>query len=141
MVTGAGVLLKMKCGLVVIRHIVRLMKQHYLNGVSALHVYEYQKLAARTLINEPDNEYNSTELMLLWDAMGLAGETGEVCDIIKKFVFHRHSLDLLNLTKELGDVLWYVAALCSTLGISISSVMEMNISKLQTRYPDGYSSE
>lgn len=102
---------------------------------------DYQYQAARTLIAEPDAEYTPEELMLVWNALGLAGEAGEVADLIKKSVFHRHALDRTKLVKELGDVLWYVAALCTKLGIHMDDVMAANIEKLRQRYPAGYSSE
>ena len=102
---------------------------------------EYQKLASRTLIDKPDATYTDDEIMLVWNALGLAGEAGEVADTIKKAVFHRHTLDRDELIKELGDVLWYVAALCTKLDVPMSEVMERNIEKLKARYPDGYSSE
>lgn len=102
---------------------------------------EYQYLAARTLIAEPDAQYTTFELMLAWNAIGLTGEAGEVADTVKKAVFHRHPLDRVELVKELGDVLWYVAALCSKLEVPMSEVMALNIEKLRQRYPDGYSSD
>ena len=102
---------------------------------------EYQNLAGRTLISAPDNEYTGTEIMLVWNALGLTGEAGEVADMIKKSVFHRHELDTEKLMKELGDVLWYVAAICSKLEWSLEDVMAINIKKLMARYPAGYSSE
>lgn len=103
----------------------------------------YQFAASRTLLAEPDAVYTSGELMLVWNAIGLAGETGEVNDIIKKVVFHRHEFDEATrnkLIEELGDVLWYVAALCSKLDVTMSHVMRQNIAKLQTRYKNGYTS-
>jgi NTP pyrophosphatase (non-canonical NTP hydrolase) len=102
---------------------------------------EYQRLAGRTLIDSPDAEYTDLETMLVWNALGLAGEAGEVADIIKKAVFHRHDIKHAELIKELGDVLWYVAALCSKIDVPMSVIMERNIAKLQERYPVGYSSE
>lgn len=102
--------------------------------------YLYQALAARTLIDTPDHEYTSDEIMLVWNALGLAGEAGEVADTIKKAVFHRHPLDRDALIKELGDVLWYVAALCTKLDVNMANVMHQNIEKLKARYPEGYSS-
>lgn len=42
--------------------------------------------------------------------------------------------------KELGDVLWYVAALCTKFGFDMGDVMAVNIEKLKKRYPDGYNS-
>ena len=102
---------------------------------------EYQLAAGRTLIGGPDATYTSADLMLVWNALGLAGEAGEVADTIKKAVFHQHGLNRGELIKELGDVLWYVAALCSKLDVPLSEVMERNIAKLKQRYPDGYSSD
>ncbi len=101
---------------------------------------EYQQLAARTLIAVPDAEYTGDEIMMVWNAIGLAGEAGEVADHIKKGVFHRHGIDKDKLVKELGDNLWYIAALCTKLGVTLENVMQLNIDKLRKRYPDGYSS-
>lgn len=102
---------------------------------------EYQKLASRTLIEKPDSEYSDFQLMMVWNAVGLAGEAGEVADHIKKGVFHQHGIDQGKLEKELGDVLWYVAALCTTAGLLLEDVMRLNIEKLKKRYPNGFSSE
>lgn len=102
---------------------------------------EYQRLAGRTLIDSPDADYTGAEIMLVWNAIGLAGEAGEVADTVKKAVFHRHALNRDELLKELGDVLWYVAALCTNLDATMNEVMARNIEKLQARYPEGYSSE
>lgn len=101
----------------------------------------YQSLAGRTLIDTPDYEYTGDEIMLVWNALGLAGEAGEVADTIKKVVFHRHALDRDALIKELGDVLWYVAAICTKLDVSMSEVMQRNIDKLKARYPEGWDRE
>ncbi len=102
---------------------------------------EYQKLAARTLISKPDFELTNKETMLLWQVIGLTGEAGEVAENIKKGVLHRHGLDESKLLKELGDVMWYTAALVTILGGDLSDIMETNIAKLRERYPNGYSSE
>src|SRR5579859_250110 len=101
---------------------------------------EYQKLAARTLIDRPDFALSDADIMLIWSAVGLAGESGEVADLVKKGILHQHGLDRARLEKELGDVLWYVAALCTQLGLGLDDVMQTNIDKLLKRYPDGFSS-
>lgn len=99
----------------------------------------YQQHAARTLIDALDATYSDADIMLVWNAIGLAGEAGEVADTVKKAVLHRHGIDRDVLIKELGDVLWYVAALCTKLDVPMSEVMQRNIDKLRIRYPDGYS--
>lgn len=102
---------------------------------------EYQKFAGRTLIAKLDAEYTPEDIMLVWNALGLAGEAGAVANLIKKGVFHRHGVDRVKVIDELGDVLWYVAAICTKLNVELSDVMVVNIDKLNRRYPDGYSSE
>lgn len=102
---------------------------------------EYQKQAARTLIDGPERPLTDGEIMIVWCAIGLAGEAGEVVDNIKKAIFHRHGLNQTQLQKELGDVCWYLAGLCTTLGFNLEDVMQQNIDKLLERYPNGYSSE
>lgn len=101
---------------------------------------EYQQAAARTLSSNSGITLTDNELMIVWNALGLVGEAGEVSELIKKGILHRHGLDVAKVEKELGDIMWYIAALCSKLGIELSSVMEKNITKLKERYPAGYSS-
>jgi NTP pyrophosphatase (non-canonical NTP hydrolase) len=72
-------------------------------------------------------------------ALGVAGEAGEVADLLKKHLFHGHSLDRDKLVKELGDVLWYVAAIGFIYGIPMQEIADVNIEKLSKRYPDGFS--
>lgn len=100
---------------------------------------EYQLAAARTLIDGPDFALTDTEFMVVWVALGLAGEAGEVAELVKKGLLHRHGLDRDIVAKELGDVCWYVAAICTKLDLDMGEIMAANIAKLKTRYPNGYS--
>lgn len=74
-------------------------------------------------------------------AMGLAGESGEVADLLKKVLFHDRPLDREKLILELGDVRWYMECLCYVIGTTMEEVERMNFEKLSKRYPDGYSHE
>ena len=96
----------------------------------------YQKEAKRT-----ERLFLTTDVASCNYGMGLAGEAGEACDLLKKWVFHEHPRDIDKLTKELGDVLWYMAMLCSTFGVSLSTVASMNVAKLRARYPEGFSAQ
>lgn len=102
---------------------------------------DYQREVGRTLIDAPDFTLTPQEMMLAWNALGLAGEAGEAADCIKKAVFHRHGVDLDKLRKELGDVLWYVAAIATKLNLTLDDVMVANIEKLKARYPEGWDAE
>lgn len=96
----------------------------------------YQEQALRTA-NRDGHIY---QRFCNW-SMGLAGETGELIDLLKKHIFHRHRLDRQAAKKELGDILWYVALLAHELGYTLSDVAETNIQKLTARYGNGFSSE
>lgn len=96
---------------------------------------EYQHLALNSA------EYPDIGKNLIYPALGLAGESGETVDKIKK-LWRNHgitsALDLsyeqkVELAKEIGDVLWYAAALCQELGMPMAMVAEMNIRKLADR--------
>jgi NTP pyrophosphatase (non-canonical NTP hydrolase) len=74
-------------------------------------------------------------------ALGLAGESGEVVDMVKKWLFQGHELDCLDLLDEMGDVLWYIALMCSAFGWTLDDAIRANVDKLHMRYPDGFTSE
>jgi NTP pyrophosphatase (non-canonical NTP hydrolase) len=97
---------------------------------------EYQKQALRT----EQIERSGPEL-LTKNALGLAGEAGEYVELVKKHVFHGKDIDRAKVVKELGDVLWYVAASARVLGIDLEEVASTNVEKLRQRYPEGYSHE
>jgi NTP pyrophosphatase (non-canonical NTP hydrolase) len=75
---------------------------------------------------------------LLNHILGLCGEAGEVADAIKKAHFHGVAYELAAIKKELGDVLWYVAALAEDHGLTLSEIAKENVEKLRRRYPDGF---
>lgn len=102
------------------------------NGMS---FYDYQTKAERTTsdLDEKDRYLNF--------CMGLAGESGEVVDYMKKVLWHGHELDKDKLKKELGDILWYIATIATTAEISLEDIAIANIEKLKKRYPEGFSRE
>ncbi len=95
---------------------------------------EYQQ-KIRVTAQYPSN------LRVIYPALGLGGESGEVLEKIKKIyrdkngVFNKEDID--SISKELGDVLWYVQALCNDLGISMQDVAEQNVTKLLNRLSNG----
>ena len=99
---------------------------------------DYQRQAKRTLIDAPGFQLSDEQVMIVWCATGLSGEVGEVMEHIKKGIFHQHGINVEHMRKEIGDVLWYIAGLCSTLDIDLAEVMQENIDKLQRRYPHGW---
>lgn len=100
-----------------------------------MEINEYQQLALRTANSDNPNE------LLLNGVLGLCGESGEVADLVKKYLFQGHNLDSEKVVKELGDVCWYIAIIAKALDVDLETVMEVNIEKLKMRYPNGFSAE
>lgn len=119
--------------------------------------YEYQTIIEKTAVYPK-------EIGILYCCLGLAGETGEICEKIKKIYrdkpeiikglttgiwtptvkygaqlngvtdnIEAGEIFVTNLTKELGDVLWYITALASELNIDLATIMETNYNKLIKR--------
>lgn len=104
---------------------------------------EYQQLSVRTMpkMVEGAYEFYYDNAAIQNYALGLAGETGEVCDLLKKALHHGHPLNDEELKKELGDVLHYLSGLCTMFGYSLEQVGTLNVEKLMKRYPKGFSEE
>lgn len=111
---------------------------------------EYQRFAMRT------NDGMATARLSFWmDAndttidvggvlngcLGLAGESGELLDMIKKWIFHNTKLDRNHAKKEVGDVCWYLAMICESMGWNLDEIFQMNVDKLIARYPEGFDTE
>lgn len=94
---------------------------------------EYQEISTRTA-NKHDYELANYGL-------GIAGEAGEVAELVKKAVFHGHDIPKEKIKKELGDVLWYLSNIARLAGMTLEEVATANIEKLMERYPNGFSKE
>ena len=93
---------------------------------------DYQTAAARTA-----NSALTPDDQLLDAAAGLAEEAGEVLALVRKHRFQHRPLDRDELIAELGDALWCLATLSTSLGVTLDDVADRNIEKLRARHPDG----
>jgi NTP pyrophosphatase (non-canonical NTP hydrolase) len=76
---------------------------------------------------------------LMHQALGVAGESGEIVDAIKKFSIYNKPLDHENLIEELGDMEFYMEKIRRIIGVSREDTLKANIAKLRKRYSKGYS--
>ncbi len=70
---------------------------------------------------------------IVYPTLGMMGEAGEASEKVKKWLRGDKELDKAELVKELGDVLWYLAAIADDLGYSLEDLAEMNVKKLSSR--------
>lgn len=105
-----------------------------------MNVKEYQDQAhsfANYYVPGKDESFNP----FIYPAINLSGEAGEVAGKFAKA--YRDDNGVITeerkqaIVKELGDVLWFVAELCTLLGVDMEDVMEHNISKLASRKERG----
>jgi len=84
---------------------------------------------------------NDKTLRLLHAALGAVTEAGELADMLKKHLFYGKELDWVNAQEEVGDLLWYAGVAADVMEVSLDDIMTRNISKLQRRYPEKFTSE
>lgn len=89
---------------------------------------EYQKLAMVTRLETANTDYA---------LLGLVGEIGELYSYIAKSIRDDYSLDRDHVKKELGDLLWFLAALAEDSGLNLADIARANIEKLQARQKKG----
>jgi NTP pyrophosphatase (non-canonical NTP hydrolase) len=95
---------------------------------------EYQRLSRRTA------EY-PREAWLAYPTLGLAGEAGEVAEHAKKAIRDDGGSvseeRKVAMSRELGDVLWYVAQIATELGLDLGEIADQNLAKLLSRQQRG----
>lgn len=101
-----------------------------------MNLKEYSINAERTC---PDlgSQFNNEMHM----ALGIATEAGELLDVYKKNFAYGKPMDYINVREEIGDLMWYTINLCRLLGVDLESELDINISKLRTRYPERFDSD
>ena len=109
----------------------------FVDAVTSDSSKDFVSLADR--LGELDREGANIE-RLTTAGVGLAAESGEFLEIVKKMVFQGKPWNNDNrehLIIELGDVMWYVAQACMALDVSFDDVIRGNVRKLEKRYPGG----
>lgn len=74
---------------------------------------------------------------IVYPALGLCGEAGEIAEKVKKWLRGDRELDKDALLSELGDPLWYIVSLADDLGYSLQDVVDRNVDKLSSRKQRG----
>jgi NTP pyrophosphatase (non-canonical NTP hydrolase) len=99
-----------------------------------MEIEKYQEIIKKTAVYPK-------EVGIMYTALGLCGEAGEVAEKVKKLVRDTNYLEKKDysdefkesIKKEIGDVIWYCTALASELGLTLEEILEANYNKLMKR--------
>jgi NTP pyrophosphatase (non-canonical NTP hydrolase) len=95
---------------------------------------DYQKKAMASAV------YPNIGSNIVYPTLGINGEAGEIAEKVKKIIRDKNGvwddLDREAIQKEIGDSLWYLAALCHEFGLLLGDTAEKNIEKLTKRVLD-----
>jgi NTP pyrophosphatase (non-canonical NTP hydrolase) len=100
-----------------------------------MNIADYHDAVQRTCVTTDRDDIIKLTLI------GLQGELGEIADPLKKHLWHGHEVDLAHLQEEIGDVMWYLATLCTALDIALAETLIHSVEKLFRHYPMGFSSK
>ena len=110
----------------------------FVKGVTSDPSLDYAAFLTRTNSLELQEDCNVTQLLTA--ALGLTAESGEFTEVVKKIMFQGkpyNEENVFHMKRELGDICWYLAQACMALDTTFDEVIEMNVEKLQARYPGG----
>ena len=110
----------------------------FVHDVTSAPSLDYPALVARLTELEVENDCNVSQLLTA--ALGLTAESGEFTEVVKKMIFQGkpyNEENVFHMKRELGDICWYLAQACMALDTTFDEVIEMNVEKLQARYPGG----
>ena len=110
----------------------------FVAGVTSPASSDYAELLRR--LSELEVEADCDIPHLLTAALGLAAESGEFTEIVKKIILQGKPYtpdNVFHMKRELGDICWYIAQACMALDTSFDEIIEMNVEKLENRYPGG----
>jgi len=110
----------------------------FVKGVTSDPSLDWPVLAARLSELEVTDDCNVSQLLTA--ALGLSAEAGEFTEVVKKIFLQGKPYteeNVFHMKRELGDICWYLAQACMALDTTFDEVIEMNVEKLQSRYPGG----
>ena len=102
---------------------------------------EYSKMI-QELVKDPAQIYGvmtEEKISIVHMAMGIAGEAGEILELVKKWFAYDRRIDKEEMVKELGDIEFYLEGMRQELRISRDDILSINIQKLRQRYGAKYS--
>lgn len=117
--------------------------KRFVHGLLSDESKDFEEMMARLdLLQRENPDINVPALLTAAD--GLAAEGGEFMEIVKKIQWQGKPLNadnIFHMKRELGDALFYITTACIALGYDLQEIFDENVSKLEARYPGGFTVE
>ena len=97
---------------------------------------DYQQDASRTFLSKGDLEKD-----ILHCLVGMQTELGELADPFKKQIYYGKSIDMVNVSEEIADTMWYLVNLARLTNVDLLKSLTNNIEKLKVRFPEKFTSD
>ena len=110
----------------------------FVHDVTSAESLDYAALLTRMNKLELEDDCNLSQLLTA--AFGLAAESGEFTEVVKKIILQGKPYNednVFHMKRELGDICWYIAQACMALDTTFDEIIEMNVEKLKKRYAGG----
>ena len=110
----------------------------FVEGVTSDESLHLASLLQRISKLEAEDDCNIPQLLTA--ALGLTAEAGEFTEVVKKIILQGKPYNednVFHMKRELGDICWYIAQACMALDTTFDEIIEMNVEKLEARYPGG----
>ena len=110
----------------------------FVHDVTSAESLDYAALLTRMNKLELEDDCNLSQLLTA--ALGLTAESGEFSEVVKKIILQGKPYNednVFHMKRELGDICWYIAQACMALDTTFDEIIEMNVEKLEKRYPGG----
>jgi NTP pyrophosphatase (non-canonical NTP hydrolase) len=98
-----------------------------------MQINEYVQLTKNTLAKLESKQLDNFHALF-----GMTTEIGELIDQYKKNLAYGKKIDEINSQEEIGDIMYYIGAFCLINGFNLEAILENNIKKLATRYPNKF---
>ena len=106
----------------------------FVHDVTSAESLDYAALLTRMNKLELEDDCNLSQLLTA--ALGLAAESGEFTEVVKKIILQGKPYNednVFHMKRELGDICWYIAQACMALDTTFDEIIEMNVDKLKKR--------
>jgi NTP pyrophosphatase (non-canonical NTP hydrolase) len=98
-----------------------------------MNLTEYCNWTANTCAKLDNQQLDNLHMLT-----GMVTEVGELTDCYKKNLAYNKPLDMTNVQEEIGDLMFYIASFCRINNLDLEKIIETNVEKLETRYPNKF---